>query len=76
MVIKQPLCGDCKYHGFWKLAQWCRHPAHVEPLQKRMFTIIQNNGKCSDRIDWSEKINPGQPFLWPRAVSLVERFGE
>ena len=70
-----PCHRECKYHGFLKFTEWCRHPDHLEPLvPSRQFAIISAGGKCKSYIPWEAKVMPGTEPPWPMPVDLQSLF--
>lgn len=66
-----PCHSECKYHGFFGLVEWCRHPDHVEPLEPaRKFAIMSTGGKYPNHIEWEAKVMPGVEPPWPMPVHI------
>lgn len=63
----------CKYHGWLLLEEWCRHPAHLEPLKPgRICAMLAAGGKCPSFIDWEAKVMPGTEPPWPMPIVMQQ----
>lgn len=68
-----PCHQQCKYHGFFALVEWCRHPEHVEPLKPgRQCAIMAAGGRCASWVDWEAKVMPGEKPPWPMPVKMMQ----
>ena len=67
--------GPCKYLGWLGLVVWCRHPAHLEPIEPaRAAAIRQTAGKCASWVDFEQKVMPTMKQWWPDPVKLAGVF--